>query len=221
MLDPLNPNLDRGSSDYDVRHRFTVAAVWEVPYRGSNSIAKQVLGGWNIVPNFSARTGSPFSLWDCTNAGYVFCPRAMYDTPFHATYTSTPAGPNEFNYLNVGTPDSTYVNAKLAAAGNPVSDFGPFPATMTGRNVFVGPGNWNVDFAVHKNFRLTERFSLQLRAETFNVFNHSNMYLVYSNTDVSVTNAVTERRGVRADNNAYSTVSTDNRNLQLAVKLLF
>ena len=216
VLDPLNPNLDRGSADFDIRHRFTVAGVWEVPYHGSHSIGKQVLGGWSIVPNFSARTGAPFSLWDCTNAGYVFCPRAMYDTPFHAAYTSTPAGPNEFNYLNVGTPDSTYVNPKVG-----VADFGPFPSTMTGRNVFVGPGNWNVDLAVHKNFRLTERFSLQLRAETFNIFNHSNMYLVYSNTDVSVTSAVTERRGVRADNNAYSTVATDNRNLQLAVKLLF
>jgi hypothetical protein len=70
LLDPLHPGLDYGSADYDVRHRFTLAAVWELPYKGNNAVEKQVLGGWSVIPNFSARTGIPFSLWDCTNAGY-------------------------------------------------------------------------------------------------------------------------------------------------------
>jgi hypothetical protein len=48
---------------------------------------------------------------------------------------------------------------------------------MTGRNAFVGPGAWNFDMSVMKNFRLTERFQLQFRAEAFDVFNHHNMYL--------------------------------------------
>src|SRR5207249_4523564 len=82
LLDPLHPELDKGSADFDIRHRFTLAAIWEVPYKGTNPFAKQVLGGWSLVPNFSARTGAPFSLWDCTNQGFVFCPRAMYDTAF-------------------------------------------------------------------------------------------------------------------------------------------
>ncbi len=217
LLDPLHPNLDSGSADFDVRHRFNVAAVWELPYKGNNVIEKQVLGGWSIVPNFTARTGAPFSLWDCTNAQYVLCPRAMYDTPFHANYTQNPTGnPNQFNYMSVGNPDSTYANAATGAA-----DFGPFPATMTGRNVFVAPGTWNLDFAVHKNFPISERFTLQFRAESFNTFNHSNLYLVGSNTDVSATGNVTAVRGIRADNNAYSQVSVDNRNMQLALKLIF
>jgi len=219
VLDPLNPGLDRGSSDFDVRHRFTVAAVWEIPYRGGNAVAKQVLGGWSIVPNFSAHTGAPFSLWDCTNEGFALCPRAMYDKPFQATYAQTDSGqPNVFNYMNIGTPDSSYVNAKTGS-----SDFGPFPATMTGRNVFVGPGFWNLDFAAHKNFSLSERYKLQFRAEAFNMFNHSNLYLIGGNTDISAIsgNYVTASKGVRADNNAYSFVSKDNRNLQLALKLIF
>jgi outer membrane receptor protein involved in Fe transport len=216
VLDPLHPGLDKGSADFDVRHRVTLSAIWEEPYKSSNKAMNAVLGGWAFIPNFSARTGTPFSLWDCTNAAYVFCPRAMYDTPFHAVYTQTSTGnPNEFNYMSVGTPDSSYVNP-LAK----VSDFGPFPGTMTGRGVFVTPGVWNLDFAVHKNFVLSERFTLQLRAEAFNIFNHSNLYIVYANTDVSLTNSVTATRGVRNDN-TDDLLSTDNRNLQLALKLLF
>ena len=219
FLDPLNPNLDRGSADFDIRHRFTVAAIYDIPFSGSNKIAKQILGGWSVIPNFSAHTGTPFSGFDCTNAAYVFCPRVMYDSKFTANYTNTPSGnPNEFNYLNFGSPDHSYVNP---LAG--VADFGPFPATMTGRNIFVTPGFWNLDFAIHKTFSLTERFKLELRGEAFNAFNHSNLYMVFTNTDVASTegNYFTTKRGVRADNNGFSSVSVDNRNLQLALKLLF
>jgi hypothetical protein len=57
-----------------------------------------------------------------------------------------------------------------------ISDYGPFPAEMTRRNAFRGPGAWNFDSAVEKNFAITERYSLTFRAEGFNIFNHHNMY---------------------------------------------
>ena len=74
--------------------------------------------------------------------------------------------------------------------------------------------------AIHKNFSISERFKLQLRGEAFNVFNHSNLYLVYSNTDLSATSFITVQKGVRNDNGA-KLPTTENRNLQLALKLLF
>jgi hypothetical protein len=215
ILAPMDPGLDKGSADYDIRHRILLAAIWDVPYRGGNKYAKQILGGWTLIPNISARTGTPFTLWDCTNA-YQICPRAMYDKPFTPLYYTTANGnPNQFNYMSVGTPDSSYVNA---AAG--VSDFGPFPSTMLGRNTLRTPGVWDFDFAIHKDFKMTESKSLQFRAEMFNAFNHSNLYIVYSNTDLSATNFVTATRGVRGDNNGLS-ASTENRNVQMALKLLF
>jgi hypothetical protein len=140
----------------------------------------------------------------------------MYDTPFNPVYTQTPTGnPNEFTYMALGHPDSTYVNPKVG-----VADFGPFPSTMTGRNAFRGPGNWNADFAIHKTFTITERLKLQLRGEAFDVFNHSNLYVVNSNTDLSATSAITAVKGVRNDNTA-KLPATENRNLQLAAKLIF
>lgn len=148
----------------------------------------------------------------------------MFDSPFHAMYTDTPTGdPNEFNYLNLGTPDSSYANPKTGT-----SDFGPFPNTMTGRNVFRTPGNWKFSLGVYKNFSLTERFKLQLRGEAYNIFNHSNLYLVYQNTEVSSFSGapiVTATRGIRNDTTAYGDSvengRIENRNLQLAIKLIF
>ncbi len=42
------------------------------------------------MTNFSARTGSPFTLFDCTNAAYVFCPRVSYDQPFKRSTARPP-----------------------------------------------------------------------------------------------------------------------------------
>jgi hypothetical protein len=42
------------------------------------------------------------------------------------------------------------------------------------RNVFEAPGYWNLDSAVNKKFPVTERVSMQLRAEFFNILNHAN-----------------------------------------------
>lgn len=224
LLDPLHPGLDKGNADFDVRHRFILAAIYDVPYQGKNVVTKAALGGWSVIPNLTLRTGTPFTLWDSTNESFALAPRAMYDSPFKAVYTATPtANPNEFNYLSVGTPDSSYVNPILSAAGVQASDFGPFPATMTGRNIFVEPGNWTVDLAIHKEFAFTERIKLQFRAEAFDVFNHSNLYLVGSNTDVSATSFATATRGVRADNTSVSgpVATDDRRTLQLALKLIF
>jgi hypothetical protein len=225
-LDPLNPGLDKGNAEFDVRHRVSITAEYDVPFKGNSRTLRMIAGGWSIDPIFSARTGSPFTIYDCSNAQYVLCPRIMYDQPFNPVYTQTPTKTaNEFTYLNLGAFDSSYANPVLAAAGAPASDFGPFPPTMSGRNSFLSPGVWNFNLAVHKNFDITERIRLQLRAEAFNVFNHSNLYIVYNNNDASSTNAITAIRGLRRDSN-FTSSSTENgrienRNLQLALELIF
>jgi hypothetical protein len=58
-----------------------------------------------------------------------------------------------------------------------ISDFGPFPNGMTGRNAFRGPGAWNTDIGLAKRFPITERVGLEFHAEGFDVFNHHNLYV--------------------------------------------
>ena len=177
-LNPADPALDYGSADFDIRHRYVLSAVWTEPYFNSGKGWKtQALGGWIVSPIFSARSGVPFNVSDSTNSlnagtGPYGIPRY---TPSSLNYSvdtgnGVNIGPNNFNLLTL--PTTTDWTGLLG-----VSDFGPYPANMVQRNTFRGPGAWNFDMSVSKNFRLTERFNLEFRAESFDLFNHHNMYV--------------------------------------------
>jgi hypothetical protein len=178
--DFLQPKLDYGNADYDIRHRFVVSPIWLTPwFKNGRGFLPQTLGGWSVSGIFTARTGTPFSVFDYTNdANFYTVPRLTPATPPQwqtgTPVPSTAAGAfNTWNALTLPLPASfAPLNPALG-----ISDFGPFPANMTGRNQFRGPGAWNLDMAVGKNFRLTERLGLQFRAEGFDIFNHHNFYV--------------------------------------------
>jgi hypothetical protein len=79
----------------------------------------------------------------------------------------------------------------MGAAGSYVhpltgtSEFGPWPADMTKRNAFRGPGVWNLDLGLSKRVRFNDKYAVQFRVEAYNFFNHANMYAQTSITDVS------------------------------------
>jgi len=54
-----NLNLDRGPADYDARHRFTLAATYELPFLRTNSL----LGGWSLNTVFTWQSGTPFTVY--------------------------------------------------------------------------------------------------------------------------------------------------------------
>jgi outer membrane receptor protein involved in Fe transport len=208
LLDPFNPRLDYGNADFDIRHRATIGSIWEVPFaKGLDGAGKYILDGWTIAPNFTASTGAPFTLWDCTNAFFQVCPRAVQIGAIARKGADNPpaaSGPGDFRYIEVPAASvGTYVHPLTQNA-----EFGPFPANMTARNFFRGPGAWNFDVGIYKTTRITEGFSLQYRAEFFNAFNHANMFVLGESADVSAQNFVTSRRDGR-------------RNIQMALKLIF
>jgi hypothetical protein len=216
LLDPFNPRLDKGDADFDIRHRFISSFVWQIPYHSDQKgLLGKVLGGWSLNGIFSAHTGAPFTIFDCTNVQFSVCPRASQTGPQPTSGSDNPlpdaTTPNTFRYLETTGLTAGFFNNPLT--GN--SEFGPFPANMTARNAFRGPGFWNVDTGVYKNFRISESKSLQLRGEFFDVFNHSNLYLIGNQTDISGTEYIPVTRGLRSDG------SQDRRNVQLAVKFIF
>jgi hypothetical protein len=89
---------------------------------------------------------------------------------------------------------------------------------MTQRDEFRNPGNWNLDFGVHKDFKITERVSLQFRGEMFNLFNHANMYPSYLETESSFGGGVALGTGGAPYVPAYF---TGHRNVQLAARVTF
>ena len=195
-LDPRNPGLDWGSSDFDIRHRVSITPIWETPwYRTGKGWKRQLLGGYTLVPVFSARSGTPFSIYDTINsinAGSGFgIPRYTPNgaiTSYSVSSSPTATAPNLFTALTLPSGDQAPFDPVLG-----VSDFGPFPITMSRRNAFRGPGAWTFDLAASKSFALTERVKLEFRAEGFDILNHHNFYVNALNLDVFNygTNAIT------------------------------
>ncbi|HWF38922.1 MAG TPA: carboxypeptidase regulatory-like domain-containing protein [Candidatus Acidoferrales bacterium] len=219
-----DPKLDWGNSDFDVRHRVVVSPIWETPwFKNGKGFETQALGGWIISSVFTAHTGIPFSIYDESYLiNFYGIPRLTPATPITDWHTGTPVniGANQFAALNVPAP---------AAIGplNPtlgISDFGPYPANMTGRGAFRGPGAWNDDLSIAKNFKLTERFALNFRAEAFNVFNHHNFYVnpddnYYSNPTTTGLQVVEQKGGLGSS--ALGGNHDERRFGQFSLRLLF
>jgi len=191
-LDAFDPDLDYGYADFDVRHRVVFAGLWELPiFRNSEGATRTLLGGWQINWIFTARTGFAFSTFDCTNAQFAVCMRAEDPVGIDKNATDGPGtgSPNEFTLL-----DLTPIMGSAGAYVNPItgnSEFGPWPATMTERGAFRGPGSWNVDMSLSKRFRFGDRYALQVRVEAYNLFNHANMIAYTTNADVSSFDSIT------------------------------
>jgi hypothetical protein len=228
--DPWYPQLDKGNSEYDLRQRFVFSGTWNVPYGSNMSEAweRQVLGGWSFSPIYTVRTGSPFTIYDCSNA-VSNCPRWVSNV-------ATPASPNG-GLQAIGADNFLYMSLPTDSAGNVqgVADSLEVPNqvifcgastintsvhTCSGlpvgrRNSFFGPTNWVFNAVVAKNFKLTERFNMQFRFEMYNMFNHSNYYVTTSNADVSSFNTITAQKGVTAVG------PNERRNIQFGLKLNF
>src|ERR1700733_4348709 len=153
-----NPNIDRGNSDFDIRHEFTAGMTYSLPSPESNKIAHAAFGGWSIDSFIFARTASPVDLV----AGLVFADGiALYPRP--------DVGPGVPLVLY----GSQYPGGKTF---NPAA-FTPPPTGQQGdfgRNVLRGFGAWQADVAFQRQFQLTEKVALRFRGEFFNLFNHPN-----------------------------------------------
>jgi hypothetical protein len=207
---PFDPGFDHGSGDTDIRHRLVLAPMYQTPwFSDSHSTLKSALFGWQVTGIYTVRSGTPFSYYDSTYAvsGYSY---ARY-TPAGGvvpkkTFKSLPSGASGGginNYVLGNLPAATsFYNQAWAAAtmnglnatdanDNPAvgpfldSDFGPYPADMSSRNTFRGPGAWNFDSAVSKTIPIHEQINLIFRAEGFDLLNHHNLYLEEGQNDVA------------------------------------
>jgi hypothetical protein len=232
LLNPYRPEDDYGNADFDIRHRWVLSAVWETPWFKSsdNWFARNVIGGWTMAPVVTMQTGTPFTVFDCSFALVAVCPRYMPVTAVgtQAHDPGAQSGPNQYDWLTLDPANTLgfFNPAFFAATGIRISEFGdcgvgggavdgcPFPANMTQRNAFRGPGLWNVDLGLAKNFRFGERWSFQLRADTFNLMNHSNLYVIGSTADFSG-GVVTAKRG------GFGDAFDERRYLTLGAKITF
>ena len=194
-------NADYGPLTYDVTQRLVVTGIYELPFGRGKQFGSQmapaldkVLGGWQLNGIFQVQSGFPFTInaTDASGTGSVL-------QLSRADLVGNPHAPDPV--------DPTRVFNRYAFAQPAAGTFG-----NSGHNILRGVGLNNWDMSLFKNEHLTERFVMQIRAELFNAFNHTELgpFPGYSfSLDPASTFAL------------YTSTQHDPRIIQMALKLIF
>jgi len=162
------PNLEYGNADFDVRHRFVLSYAYDLPFgrgrklaSGVSGVANQIIGNWQLAGVFSAATGNHYTATDIVPVSNSDCGGTV---GFYCSRPNVVANPNTHPCV-----PGTLFNT-CAFQHNPVE--GTFG--NAGRNTIVGPGYQTWDTSFIKQFPIREQMHLELRAEFFNILNHTN-----------------------------------------------
>jgi hypothetical protein len=173
-MDTSDPLRDYGPTPSDMRHNFSLAANYEVPFgRGRkygsdwSGLKNVILGGWNVNTIFQAHSGLAFTVYD--GAGQSLQATRSLERPDRLC---------DGKVDGAGVDDAWFdINCFRHA---PAGRFGD-----AGVGILTGPGYWNVDLGVSKDFRFDDRRYLTLRIEAFNALNHPSFALGATSGSIS------------------------------------
>jgi hypothetical protein len=191
VQDSYNLRNDRGLSDFDVRHRFVISGLYELPFKGN-----QFKEGWQLSFIEQSQGGNPVTLLagnaaaigpaanpiiQAGNANSLTGLATLRpDVTGPVTVSPQPAASGiGVQWLSPAVcdprpggqcPSGAVVILPITAVGNrTIYHFGSM-----GRNVIIGPSFHNSDLSLIKRTKLTERQMIEFRWEVFDVFNHAN-----------------------------------------------
>jgi hypothetical protein len=199
----FSPGLFRASSDFDLRHVVTFSGGWDLPF---NRGPKLLVKGWSLYPIVTYRTGYPLSVTaDLATAATDPGPSGAGDS---GLVFANLVGPVQYfdphqKQTFAGNGGAFFFNPLAFSNAVPTPPYGTVP-----RNFLRGPGRTNMDLALAKSTPVYgERVRIELRAEAFNIFNHTQ----FLNPDTN------------PDNTTFGQISStyDPRILQLGVRIKF
>jgi hypothetical protein len=197
----LQPAADYGSSDFDVKHRFTLSLTYSIPGKKTWG---QLLEGWQVNSILTLQTGQPWNTFDTgdnisgtgestdrwnftgnpadfvptkTSPGIPYIPASDFTVAAgHVTGGTTPAASKCFAAAkgNQGLQDQLGVFGCYVEGSGIMTPPLPGHFGNLGRNVFRDRGFDNLDLSITKAWKFKERLTAQFRAEAFNVLNHPN-----------------------------------------------
>ncbi len=156
---PSNPALDRGPSLFDVRHRFVLSGIYDLPVgRQFSGVPGALLKGWQVNWILQLQSGTPFTVLEPTDVSLT---GVGADRP---NITCNPnSGPRSV---------AEWFETSCIQRLDPVANAGQFGNER--RNSVVGPPYKNLDLSLMKYFPVTEQVRVQFRTEAFNILNHPN-----------------------------------------------
>ena len=205
----FNSAGDRGNSDFDQRQNLFLLGIWRSEGR------RLLTRGWQVSYMAAFRSGFPYTVTS-PSQGYAFG-----------------AGEIENQRANVVNPNAATLATPRQAVGgiyvlNPASFAEPASANFvgnTGRNEFIGPGIYNVDFSLARTFsipKLREGTRFTVRADAFNILNHANLNNPDSLLGSSTFGLETYgRQGTASGFPAVSPVNETARQIQMLLRIEF
>jgi hypothetical protein len=152
-----NARGDRADSDFDIRHALTAGFTFDLPSPGRRGL-EAILGGWSLSGFAYARSAPPVNITGgvsfASGTALRYRPNVNARVPLELEGEQYPGG----KILN-----------KAAFSAAPAGQQGDL-----GRNALRGFGAWQIDLALQRRFRVTERVGLLVRGEVFHLFNHPN-----------------------------------------------
>ncbi len=196
--DSYNVRGDRGLSDFDARHRWVLSGIYNLPFKGN-----RLVEGWEVSTIVQLQTGNPMN-FRSTNPGFLGT----------ATLRPNATGPIPAGFFPAPSGSAAQIGY-IRTPGNYLVEPGNAFGTL-GRNVVIGPGFSNWDFALVKNTKITERLTWQIRADAFDLLNHANFNQPVLNGLANATLGVITA-GTRFTAGDFGS----SRQIQLAMKLIF
>ncbi|HWW84457.1 MAG TPA: hypothetical protein VNZ26_12695, partial [Vicinamibacterales bacterium] len=218
LQDSTNLADSYGPSDYDVRHRVSVNASYDLPFKGN-----RLKEGWQVVVVEQAQTGNPIRVNTniSTISGVISVRPDLIGTPVIAPSPNLDANGNVISYQWFA--GNTVCDPRVAGSCTASSVFA-LPYSPSGvahygnmpRNYLYGPGFGNTDLSLIKNVTMAGSARVQLRLEVFNLFNLANLGQPGGISTVGGTafGVVTSTRFPTGDSGSA-------RQMQFAVKFLF
>ncbi len=234
-----------GPCDFDIHNVATGDVIWDIPApKFSNSFVNSAVNGWELGGILTVESGAPFTVTvgggnDPLGTGF----NGDYSMDFASVLPNCNPIHGGVNYLNTNCFTPPTAPASLAAA-SPTNPYGCAPASFpnytgpaapagqqfcsnvlgnSGRNRFYGPGLAELDTSLFKNTKvpaISDVFNIQLRAEFFNVLNHTNYLSPGFLNTFGQNNSVYDFNGSTLPT-ALNQTSTTSRQIQLGAKFIF
>ncbi len=214
---PFNTHAEKGPSNFDVAHAFTVSAAQDLhlqDFAFLRALAPVMTKGWELLSISTITSGSPFTVYSgLQQTGFgtngADRPDQIGKPDLSTAHSST--RPRE-DYFGRGTSNASYFSVPIGIAGGSGPNSGRF-GTL-GRNSFRGPAYYDFDYALIKTTPIgrrpsgLERADLQFRGEFFNLFNVVNMGLPANTIEGSGFGVISKTAGT-------------SRQIQFSLKLIY
>jgi hypothetical protein len=207
LLNPLNFALSRSLSLFDARNRFVTSFVYQFPKADVTGIMGKLINGWQTSGIVTFQSGFPIPIMSSSDLELE-----------NSAFFQYPGEPNQVAPLQRLNPRGPGNLAFNTATFQQVTQLGTFGNAS--RSVCCGPGINNIDFSLMKDTKFRERYTLEFRAEFFNIVNHAQ----FSKVDGNISDSSVDNNGnVIPGTGTFGEVlqARDPRLVQFALKFLF